>query len=105
MGRARPNQTEFDEPDSGWERSPQLGDRVNLIVRAQLAAVVPERWYHLEPFCMSNHHPDLAVVASTRASAKLAGASQQPLPRAGPDGGEAGYEAGQDIETFGIAGR
>jgi hypothetical protein len=54
---------------------------------------------------MSNFHPDLAVVASTRSSIRLAGSSQQALQQAKPEGAEEAYEAGQDIEKFGIAGR
>ncbi len=54
---------------------------------------------------MSNFHPDLEVVASTRQSIRLAGTSQQALQGGRPAEGEAGYEAGQDIDKFGIAGR
>lgn len=54
---------------------------------------------------MSNFHPDLKVVASTRESIRLAGSSQQALQRARPADEGAVYEAGQDIEKFGIAGR
>lgn len=54
---------------------------------------------------MSNFHPDLAVVASSRSSIRLAGSSQQALQQAKPGDGAGAYEAGQDIEKFGIAGR
>ena len=54
---------------------------------------------------MSNFHPDLAVVASTRGSIRLAGSSQLAFQQAKPGEAEGAYEAGQDIEKFGIAGR
>lgn len=54
---------------------------------------------------MSNFHPDLAVSASTRECIRLSGTSQQALQHARPAGEASAYEAGQDIDKFGIAGR